>query len=165
MYLRKPQVDHLFEFGRLGAARSGKQQKKGEMKGRKAIFLGYKGREYLVYWLDTKKVATARPDRFFKRVTQNEAVSEKKQTEFSLNEPNDVDAETDAPQEEEKSEPHQSTNESTPQSVPIGPRWSEIDAGNGNGFAMLLDLLLRLLNYFLLKILRKSLEEKTQPNG
>eukprot|EP00924_Labyrinthula_sp_SR-Ha-C_P011592 augustus_masked-scaffold_17-processed-gene-2.6-mRNA-1 protein AED:1.00 eAED:1.00 QI:0/0/0/0/1/1/3/0/357 len=60
MYLRKPQVDHLFEFGRLGAARSGKQQKKGKMKGRKAIFLGYKGREYLVYWLGTKKVGTAR---------------------------------------------------------------------------------------------------------
>eukprot|EP00924_Labyrinthula_sp_SR-Ha-C_P015404 augustus_masked-scaffold_71-processed-gene-0.56-mRNA-1 protein AED:1.00 eAED:1.00 QI:0/0/0/0/1/1/3/0/525 len=30
MYLRKPQVDHLFEFGRLGAAGSIKQQKKGK---------------------------------------------------------------------------------------------------------------------------------------
>eukprot|EP00924_Labyrinthula_sp_SR-Ha-C_P011818 augustus_masked-scaffold_88-processed-gene-0.52-mRNA-1 protein AED:1.00 eAED:1.00 QI:0/0/0/0/1/1/2/0/550 len=60
MYLRKPQVDHLFEFGRLGATRSGKQQKKGKMKGGKTIFLGYKDREYLVYWLHTKKVGTAR---------------------------------------------------------------------------------------------------------
>eukprot|EP00924_Labyrinthula_sp_SR-Ha-C_P001311 snap_masked-scaffold_7-processed-gene-19.62-mRNA-1 protein AED:1.00 eAED:1.00 QI:0/-1/0/0/-1/1/1/0/314 len=106
MYLRKPQVDHLFEFGRLGAARSGKQQKKGKMKGRKAIFLGYKGREYLVYWLDTKKVGTARSGRFFKRVIENEAVSGKTHTEFSLIEPNDVDAETGALQEEEESETH-----------------------------------------------------------
>eukprot|EP00924_Labyrinthula_sp_SR-Ha-C_P014466 maker-scaffold_95-snap-gene-0.28-mRNA-1 protein AED:0.52 eAED:0.54 QI:0/0/0/0.5/1/1/2/0/254 len=40
-----------------------------------------------------------------------------------------MDAETDAHQEEE-SEPHQLTNESTPQSVPIGLIWSEIDAGS-----------------------------------
>eukprot|EP00924_Labyrinthula_sp_SR-Ha-C_P011716 maker-scaffold_17-snap-gene-6.66-mRNA-1 protein AED:0.30 eAED:0.32 QI:0/0/0/1/0/0/2/0/200 len=106
MYLRKPQVDHLFEFGRLGAARSGKQQKKGKMKGRKAIFLGYKGREYLVYWLGTKKVGTARSGRFFKRVIENEAVSGKTHTEFSLIEPNGVDAETGALQKEEESETH-----------------------------------------------------------
>eukprot|EP00924_Labyrinthula_sp_SR-Ha-C_P007112 snap_masked-scaffold_8-processed-gene-9.47-mRNA-1 protein AED:1.00 eAED:1.00 QI:0/-1/0/0/-1/1/1/0/83 len=78
MYPRKPQVDHLFEFGRLGAARSGKQQKKSKMKGRKTISLVYKDREYLVYWMDTKKVGSARSGRFFKRVIENEAVSGKR---------------------------------------------------------------------------------------
>eukprot|EP00924_Labyrinthula_sp_SR-Ha-C_P006774 snap_masked-scaffold_29-processed-gene-4.16-mRNA-1 protein AED:1.00 eAED:1.00 QI:0/-1/0/0/-1/1/1/0/71 len=70
------------------------------MKGRKAIFLGYKGRENLVYWLHTKKVGAARSGQFFKRVIANEAVSGKTHTEFSLIEQNDMDTEIKAPQEE-----------------------------------------------------------------
>src|SRR5690606_25187817 len=64
MYGRKPMMNKLHEFGKVGLALHGKKNLKLSSRGRLTMFSGYEKRELKVFWLDEKKVGLARTGKF-----------------------------------------------------------------------------------------------------